>query len=240
MPADLTFIVQQQLHPAFRRLRDDLYAIVNVPLVTALTGGPISLRTLSGQLLQLPVEDIITPGSELVLPNLGMPVFGDQQGRRGSLHVRFNVQFPEQLSRQQQLQLKTTLSGCDNSAAGEPSAGLSAQPGDNQQCCRRYHQQQQQQQIVALLRHSKCDVTRWLEDAKQRQQQEQCTLAVSYSSSPSCSSSYAYAGSASTGNSSAGYGPGSSSAFCSSSIAGLACMNTTSSSRDPGRSPQQQ
>jgi DnaJ-class molecular chaperone len=32
--SDLTFIVQQQLHPAFRRLADDLYAIVNVPLVT--------------------------------------------------------------------------------------------------------------------------------------------------------------------------------------------------------------
>jgi hypothetical protein len=31
---NLTFIVQQQLHPSFRRLADDLYAIVSVPLVT--------------------------------------------------------------------------------------------------------------------------------------------------------------------------------------------------------------
>jgi len=38
--SDLTFIVQQQLHPAFRRLADDLYAIVDVPLVTGrLTGS---------------------------------------------------------------------------------------------------------------------------------------------------------------------------------------------------------
>lgn len=108
--ADLTFVVQQQLHPAFRRLADDLYAIVNVPLVTALTGGPVALRTLSGQLLQLPVgDDVITPGSELVLPNQGMPVFGDAAGRRGSLHVRFNVSFPSQLSRQQQVLLRHTL-----------------------------------------------------------------------------------------------------------------------------------
>lgn len=31
---DLTFVVQQQQHPAFRRLADDLYVQVNVPLVT--------------------------------------------------------------------------------------------------------------------------------------------------------------------------------------------------------------
>jgi DnaJ-class molecular chaperone len=108
--SDLTFVVQQQQHPAFRRLADDLYAIVTVPLVTALTGGPVALRTLGGTLLQLPVrDDVITPGSELVLPNQGMPVFGDAAGRRGALHVKFNVNFPSQLSRQQQLLLRHTL-----------------------------------------------------------------------------------------------------------------------------------
>jgi hypothetical protein len=108
--SDLTFIVQQQLHPAFRRLADDLYAIVNVPLVTALTGGPVALKTLGGQLLTLPVgDDVITPGSELVLADQGMPVFGDSSGRRGALYVRFNVNFPSALSRQQQLLLRDTL-----------------------------------------------------------------------------------------------------------------------------------
>lgn len=38
---------------------------------TALTGGPVELKTLNGQLLQLPVAEntIITPNSELVLRN---------------------------------------------------------------------------------------------------------------------------------------------------------------------------
>jgi hypothetical protein len=37
----------------------------------ALTGGPVELKTLNGQLLQLPVADntIITPNSELVIHN---------------------------------------------------------------------------------------------------------------------------------------------------------------------------
>lgn len=38
---------------------------------TALTGGPVHLKALNGQLLQLPLSDntIITPNSELVLHN---------------------------------------------------------------------------------------------------------------------------------------------------------------------------
>lgn len=37
----------------------------------ALTGGPVELKTLNGQLLQLPVAEntIITPNSELVVHN---------------------------------------------------------------------------------------------------------------------------------------------------------------------------
>eukprot|EP00879_Flechtneria_rotunda_P020663 GHRR01021742.1.p1 GENE.GHRR01021742.1~~GHRR01021742.1.p1 ORF type:complete len:227 (+),score=64.19 GHRR01021742.1:827-1507(+) len=124
--SDLTVVVQQKLHPSFRRLADDLYAIVDVPLVTALTGGPVTLRTLSGQLLQLPVQDdIITPGSEMTLPNLGMPVFGDSSGRRGALHVKFRVSFPQQLNQQQQVLLRHALE------VSEPKQGQ-AQPATGQ------------------------------------------------------------------------------------------------------------
>lgn len=52
-----------------------------LPLITALTGGPVELKTLNGQLLQLPVAEntIITPNSELVVKDqvqtgLGMRV----------------------------------------------------------------------------------------------------------------------------------------------------------------------
>ncbi|WIA14617.1 hypothetical protein OEZ85_003124 [Tetradesmus obliquus] len=37
--ADLTFVVQQQLHPAFRRLADDLYAILSKPAEQAAAGA---------------------------------------------------------------------------------------------------------------------------------------------------------------------------------------------------------
>eukprot|EP00775_Hariotina_reticulata_P010192 gene10192-10353_t len=114
--SDLTLVIEQQLHPSFRRLADDLYVLVSVPLVTALTGGPVQLKTLSGQLLQLPVDDnaVITPGSELVVPDHGMPVFGDRSGRRGALHVKFKVNFPQHLSQQQQLLLRRALAGCES------------------------------------------------------------------------------------------------------------------------------
>lgn len=214
MSTDLTFIVQQQLHPSYRRLADDLYAIVNVPLVTALTGGPVGLRTLSGQLLQLPVDDIITPGSEVVLPNHGMPVFGDQRGRRGALHVRFDVSFPQKLSHQQQLQLRLTLG---ESSAGRPSAGLPALPAV-----------EQQQQTGDDLTHN-CKAAAAKHQCEQEQHQQQFTG----SNNSSNSSGINYQGHVplksilhSTSSDAAG-----SSAACESSIAGFACTYSTSSSR---------
>jgi hypothetical protein len=199
---DLTFVIHQQLHPLFRRLADDLYAIVDVPLVTALTGGPVTLPTLGGGTLRLPLADdaIITPNSEMVLANQvcvqqrlvtcargasqdraragvqshrsdpadkvhtracgcthgslqGMPVFGDAQGRRGALHIRFKVALPTSLTPQQQQQIRVTLLGLEHEAgssapplAAAAAAGLLPQPQAGPRLRRAAEPTQQQQQ----------------------------------------------------------------------------------------------
>ncbi|KAF8061383.1 roco8 [Scenedesmus sp. PABB004] len=121
--ADAEFVVVQQRHATFRRLRDDLYAIVDVPLLTALTGGPVALRTLGGCELALPVGGrVIQPGAELVVAGEGMPVWGDAAGRRGALHVRFNVAFPSALSTAQQALLRQALGGGDGGETAAPAA----------------------------------------------------------------------------------------------------------------------
>lgn len=45
-----------------------------------------------------------------------MPVFGDETGKRGALHVRFRVCFPSSLSTQQQQMLRQALAGSDEQA----------------------------------------------------------------------------------------------------------------------------
>lgn len=190
---------------------DDLYTIVNVPLLTALTGGSVSLRTISGQVLQLPISDIITPASKMVLPNLGMPVYGDEQGRRGALHVKFNVKFPQQLSQQQQLQLKMALAGVEHVPLCRPAAGLpTLAAADSGQPRQQFHD-------VDVLQYSR---------AKEQQQQGwQPVLEQAYSGSSSgCSSAYACVELSWPGSSMCQAGADSSSAE-------FACTNSTSSSR---------
>lgn len=110
--SDVVFTVEQQQHPVFSRRADDLYASVTVPLVTALTGGEISLRRLDGQILRLSVNGVVLPGSELTLAGEGMPVSGNPC-RRGQLHIKFEIVFPNQLTALQQQQFKAALAGAD-------------------------------------------------------------------------------------------------------------------------------
>lgn len=242
--SDLTFIVQQQLHPAFRRLKDDLYAIVHVPLVTALTGGPVSLTTLGGQLLQLPVGDgIITPGSELVVPNHGMPVFGDSAGRRGALHVKFNVRFPQHLSQQQQALLRHTLADCEFlPRAQHPAvqrvvlAPVSVQQQRQQRAevvCNADEQQQQQQRqwqhASATWQHA---VTSAASDASAAS----AMAAVATVTATTCAAVRALAGAAGTSlycaaaEATTAAGSSAAGSAGSSSVAGFACMHSTGTS----------
>jgi DnaJ family protein B protein 4 len=108
--ADLVLIVRQQPHPTFTRNGNDLHATVKLPLVTALTGGNVALRMPDGRTLDLPVSAAqpISHGSVRVVAGEGMPI-SKEPGRKGDLHVEFEVVFPRQLSQQQKEQLRHIL-----------------------------------------------------------------------------------------------------------------------------------
>jgi DnaJ family protein B protein 4 len=108
--ADLAFIVRQQPHPTFTRAGNDLHATVKLPLVTALTGGSAALRMPDGLTLELPINAAqpVSHGSVRVVPGEGMPI-SKEPGRKGDLHVKFEVVFPQRLSQQQKEQLRHIL-----------------------------------------------------------------------------------------------------------------------------------
>jgi DnaJ family protein B protein 4 len=108
--ADLVFIVKQQPHPTFARIGNDLHATVKLPLVAALTGGSASLRMLDGSTVELPVSasQPVSHGSVRVMRGEGMPL-SREPGKKGDLHVKFEVVFPRQLSQQQKEQLRHIL-----------------------------------------------------------------------------------------------------------------------------------
>ncbi|GFY85374.1 HSP40/DnaJ peptide-binding protein [Actinidia rufa] len=96
-PADIIFVIVEKKHSLFRREGDDLEMTVEVPLVKALTGCTLSVPLLGGEKMSLKIDDIIEPGSEKVITGQGMPK-PKEHGNRGNLVVKFQVQFPTELT----------------------------------------------------------------------------------------------------------------------------------------------
>ncbi|KAF8108062.1 hypothetical protein N665_0115s0071 [Sinapis alba] len=108
-PADLTFVVDEKPHPVYTRDGNDLVFEKKVSLIDALTGVTVSLTTLDGRNLTIPVLDIVKPGQEIVIPNEGMPT--KEPLKRGDLRVRFEILFPSRLTSEQKSDLKRVLGG---------------------------------------------------------------------------------------------------------------------------------
>ncbi|OEL36037.1 DnaJ-like protein subfamily B member 4 [Dichanthelium oligosanthes] len=118
LPADLVFVVDEKRHPVYRRDGNDLLAEARVTLAEALGGTVVALAALDGRELAVDVgggDDeteegaaVVCPGYELVVPMEGMPI-AREPGRRGSLRIRFDVAFPDRLTRRQRAQIKRVL-----------------------------------------------------------------------------------------------------------------------------------
>ncbi|KQJ98154.1 dnaJ homolog subfamily B member 1 [Brachypodium distachyon] len=123
--ADLVFVVDERPHAVYRRDGNDLVAEARVTLAEALGGTVVVLAALDGRELAVDVgcgggkeEDrdqdpeeqvpVVWPGYELVVPMEGMPI-AREPGRRGSLRIRFDVEFPTTLTRAARKQIKRIL-----------------------------------------------------------------------------------------------------------------------------------
>jgi len=95
-PADVVFVVEETPHARFRREGDDLVLLPEqeISLYSALCGAWVSVERLDGSTLDFDTGGgVVRPGAVWTLDGEGMPVSG-QPGARGSLKVRFGVQFP--------------------------------------------------------------------------------------------------------------------------------------------------
>lgn len=109
-PADLIFVVEEKPHAVFQRDGNDLVVNHKISLLEALTGLSLNLTALDGRNLTLPVTDIIQPGSEVVIPNEGMPISKDPS-KKGNLIIKFDIMFPSRLTAEQKSDLKRALGG---------------------------------------------------------------------------------------------------------------------------------
>ncbi|CDP16909.1 unnamed protein product [Coffea canephora] len=81
-----------------------------VTLAEALGGITVNITTLDGRELSIPVNDIISPGYELVVDKAGMPIANEPRNR-GDLKINFEVKFPTKMTTEQTATIKRALGG---------------------------------------------------------------------------------------------------------------------------------
>lgn len=108
IPADLVFIIDEKPHSVFTRDGNDLIVTQNISLVEALTGYTVNLTTLDGRRLTIPVNNVIHPSYEEVVPGEGMPI-QKEPTKRGKLRIKFNIKFPTRLTAEQKAGIKKLL-----------------------------------------------------------------------------------------------------------------------------------
>lgn len=108
--ADLIFVVDEKPHAVYRRDGNDLVINQEITLLESLTGKTLDLTTLDERSLMIPVTDIVKPGTEVVVPNEGMPI-SKEPGKKGNLRIKFEVKYPSRLTPEQKSELIRVLGG---------------------------------------------------------------------------------------------------------------------------------
>ncbi|KAI9121508.1 hypothetical protein K1719_008541 [Acacia pycnantha] len=108
IPADLIFIIDEKPHSVFTRDGNDLVVTQKISLAEALTGYTVHLTTLDGRTLNIPINNVIHPTYEEVVPKEGMPI-PKEPSRKGNLRIKFNIKFPTRLTSEQKAGIKKLL-----------------------------------------------------------------------------------------------------------------------------------
>lgn len=100
-PSDLVVTFKQKPHDKFERVGNDLVLNHKISLEDALSAGPVHFRTIEDELVEVSMDQVISPESFKVLEGRGMPVLNDsplgaikRDYARGNLILKFDIQFP--------------------------------------------------------------------------------------------------------------------------------------------------
>mmetsp|Transcript_13479 Transcript_13479/g.20514 ORF Transcript_13479/g.20514 Transcript_13479/m.20514 type:complete len:370 (-) Transcript_13479:37-1146(-) len=112
MAGDLHFVVVEIAHSAYSRDGDNLYTTVEIPLVDALTGFKRTLTHLDNKKFVVTVNGVTECDHIMRVPGKGMP---RRNGNGyGDLYVKFEVDFPDELTETQKTAIREILGEDDN------------------------------------------------------------------------------------------------------------------------------
>lgn len=100
IPADIVFVIKDKAHPHFKRDGSDLIYTAKISLKEALIGTTIQVPTLDGRKKQITLADVVNPNTEKRIAGEGLP-YPKQTNKKGDIVVKFDIKFPDQLSKTQ-------------------------------------------------------------------------------------------------------------------------------------------
>lgn len=100
IPADVVFITEDRPHDTYVRSGlSDLLHVKTISLKEALCGFMMTLKTLDERVLRVKMTDVITPTYEKIIEDEGLPLPACPRKAKGNLILRFQVEFPEYLTK---------------------------------------------------------------------------------------------------------------------------------------------
>ncbi|KAH0483420.1 MAG: uncharacterized protein KVP18_004396 [Porospora cf. gigantea A] len=107
-PGDIVFVVKTKKHSVFARDGSHLIQKVTIPLLQALIGFIVPVRTLDGRTLNVRVDEVVGPTTRKIIAGEGLPL-PKAHGKKGDLILEFSIQFPKTLTDLQKTQIEATL-----------------------------------------------------------------------------------------------------------------------------------
>uniref|UniRef100_A0A0K0F8Z4 DnaJ homolog dnj-20 n=1 Tax=Strongyloides venezuelensis TaxID=75913 RepID=A0A0K0F8Z4_STRVS len=96
IPADIIFVLKQKPHNLYEREGFNIVYKHKITLREALLGTEISVPLIDGSRERLRLEPVISPKTTRIISGKGMP--DPKAQRKGDFVVKFDIQFPKQLS----------------------------------------------------------------------------------------------------------------------------------------------
>ena len=118
--SDVIVEIKEIEHPTFKRVnKNDLLYMHKISLKDALNSTPVIFHHLDGRMLNIAMDEIISPDTCKVVKGEGMPII-DQENviesvaidtQRGDLFIKFDIQFPDYINDKKKQRIIELLDG---------------------------------------------------------------------------------------------------------------------------------
>ena len=105
--SDLIIKIKEIPHQTFKRVnKNDLLYTHKISLRDALNSTPVIFHHLDGRVLNISMDEIISPDTVKVVKGQGMPIIDEEKpiesialdNKKGDLYIKFDIQFPDYIN----------------------------------------------------------------------------------------------------------------------------------------------